>query len=253
MNNEIRTLIIEDDEQSLQSLKTAIKYNFDNIRLLGEARTVEEGLDKVNSLKPDLLFLDIMLPDGFGFDVLQHTSNQDYEVIITSSQPNYAIQAYNFSALHFIEKPIKSNQLRIALDRFSRFRSFDRINDKILIAKELLTESPTKIMLPNEKGMFMYHLDDIIYIEAYSNYSKVHFRNNNIELVTRTLHSIEETLNDTQFYRVHNSYMINMKFIKAILKGKNQLIQLDNNIELPISPSKKDILLERMAKFVKFV
>lgn len=253
MNCAIKTLIVEDDEQSLQSLKTAIKYNFNEINLLGEARNVEEGLSKINSLNPDLLILDIMLPDGYGFDILQHSTYRDYEVIITSSQPNYAIQAFNFSALHFIEKPIKVDQFRIALERYNRFRTFERIDDKVNIAKELLTDPPSKIMLPNDKGMFMYLLDDIIYIEGNSNYSDVHFKDKTIECVTRTLHSIEDVLLGTQFFRIHNSYLINMKFIKAILKGRTPAIQLDNGIELPMSPSKKEGLIKNMAKFVKFV
>jgi len=253
MRSQINTIIVEDDEQSLQSLKTAIKYNFNEINLLDVARNVSEGLEKINTLNPDLLILDIMLPDGYGFDILQHSTYNNYEVIITSSQPNYALQAYNFSALHFIEKPIKAEQFRIALDRYNRFRTFEQINDKIGIAKELLTEAPSKIMLPNDRGMFMYRLDDIIYFEADSNYVTVNFSNKSTELVTRTLHSIEDVLKDTQFYRIHNSYIINMKFIKAILKGRNIVIQLENGIELPISASKKDGLMMSMTKFVKFV
>lgn len=253
MKSGIRTLIVEDDEQSLQSLKTAIKYNFDEINLLGEARNVEDGLRKINSLNPELIILDIMLPDGYGFDILQHSTYRNYEVIITSSQPNYALQAFNFSALHFIEKPIKVDQFRIALERFNRFRTFERIDEKLTIAKELLTDAPSKIMLPNEKGMFMYLLDDIIYIEGNSNYSNVHFKDQTVECVTRTLHSIEDVLLGTQFFRIHNSYLINMKFIKAILRGRNTTIQLDNGIELPISPTKKELLIDKMASFVKFV
>jgi len=253
MRSQINTIIVEDDEQSLQSLKTAIKYNFNEINLLDVARNVSEGLEKINTLNPDLLILDIMLPDGYGFDILQHSTYNNYEVIITSSQPNYALQAYNFSALHFIEKPIKAEQFRIALDRYNRFRTFEQINDKIGIAKELLTEAPSKIMLPNDRGMFMYRLDDIIYFEADSNYVTVNFSNKSTELVTRTLHSIEDVLKDTQFYRIHNSYIINMKFIKAILKGRNIVIQLENDEVLPLSPTRKSELLERMSRFTRII
>lgn len=253
MNSEIRTIVVEDDEQSLQSLRTAFKYNFQQINLVSEARTVKEGLDKLIQFKPDLLLLDIMLPDGYGFDILQNTPVRDFEVIITSSQPKYALQAYNFSALHFIEKPLKIEQLSLAIDRFNKFKSFENINDKIQIAKDLLDNPPSKIMLPNIKGFSMYNLDDILYFKSNSNYTEIFFANNKTDTISRTLGDIEISLQDTQFCRIHNSFIININHLKELFKGRNTTIQLDNGTELPISTSKKDGLLQRMSKYVRFV
>ena len=184
---------------------------------------------------------------------MQNSTYKDYEVIITSSHPNYALQAYNFSALHFLEKPISINNLKVALERFKKFKTFENINEKIQVAKELLNNRPTKIMLPDMMGMKMYNLDEIIYFQANSNYTKLFFSNNKPTDVSRTLGKIDEILADTQFCRVHNSYIVNINYIKAISKGKLTNIELTNGDTIPISKERKEMMMDKLKFFAKVV
>ncbi len=249
----LRLMIVDDDESALQSLKNTIQYNFNNLNIIAEANNVKDAINCVNIFKPDLLILDIILPDGYGFDILQSVTYKDFEVIITSSHPNFAVQAYEFSALHFIQKPVNLSSFQKAISRYKSFNTFEKLENKIKVAKELLNKTPENIMLPIDDTLSIYKLDEIMFFESKGNYLEVHFFDGKTKLLNRTLQKIDFVLKETQFVRTHNSFIINLNFLKSFQRGKTPYIILKNKKLIPLSESKKDDFISKLEQFAKIV
>ncbi len=209
----VKLMLVDDDESALNSLKNTITYSFPKFEIVAEASNVRDALALLENAKPELLILDIVLPDGYGFDILQLTTYTDFEVIITSSHPNYALQAFNYSALHFLEKPISIHKLSEAINRYDTYNTFDQLDNKIKIAKELLTEPPKNIMLPIENGYLMHNLEEIQSFDSENNYVKVCFNSGKSTVICRQLSHIEEILHQSHFCRIHNSFIVILSLI----------------------------------------
>jgi two-component system LytT family response regulator len=195
-----------------------------------------------------------MLPDGKGFEVIQQASFKDYEVIFTTSFDEYAIIAFEFSALHYLLKPIEIEHCIEAVDRFlEKYNNKKYLVERIENINNNSFQLPEKIVMPTEKGLVFYDIMSIVKIESDRNYSKIYFEDGNSKLFTKHLNVFDSVLNDLPFVRINRSHIINLKYISQVHRSKRNSILLIDDSEYSISDSQKNEFFEKLEKFAKVI
>lgn len=251
MNDKIDAIIIDDEENFTAALEILIRKHFPKINIVAEANTVKSGVAAIIKYQPKLVFLDINLPDGSGFDILDKTTEKSYEIIFTTAFTEFAFRAFEVSALHYLMKPMTVEKLREAIERYERVHEQDFFDEKLQVLKQSLLYRPEKILLPTAKGTGIFNISDIIYCEAVSNYCTVFFIDGSFNTLTKPLQYLDKILNDLDFVRIHSRYLINMRYVHQYLYGRNAQVQLTNQKLFPISQIQKPIFLERLKQFAK--
>ena len=242
------TVIIDDDNLARKGLKLILEKNFKEIEILGEANSVASGLSLINEVEPNLVFLDIEMPDGTGFNLLEQLPEVNFRVVFTTSYSEYAIAAFKYSAFDYIVKPVLIENVRSIIDR---------INDiPVLIEKKrvevlknnlsLGNEEDQTIALPDINGFTIVKVRDIVRCEGDRNYSRVFFVNGTSVLVSRTLLDFDNLLVQHGFFRIHRSHLISLKNVNRYLKTDGGLVEMIDKTQLPVSPKFKEELLNRL-------
>lgn len=180
----IDIIIVEDDKNLSDSLSLILE-SFDEARVLAVASTVEEAVKFIAKLKPTLIFLDVMLPDGTGFDILKQVKYNKFKVVFTTSFAEYAIRAFELSALHYLLKPVSIEMIEEVFNRYSSLAESFNIDNRLSIAENSFKNKVDRIMLHTNSGSEVFHLNEIIRIEAEQNYSNVIFQNINNLLISK--------------------------------------------------------------------
>lgn len=238
--HEILALIIEDDEFNSALLADLLHDHFPSIRVAGTAASIAEARPLLKCLKIDLLFLDMELPDGKGFDLLAAMPEVKFEVIVTTSHSTYALDAIRHSALDYIMKPVGVESLSIALERFTRKFIQSR-------AVSLLSDTWTlihKLPLPATDGLVFVNTDDIIHAEAGGSYTTFFLHPDRKIMVSKPLHDFEDRLISRNFFRIHNSHIINLAEISKYVRGEGGHVVMSNNSQVPVSRSRKEEFLK---------
>jgi two-component system LytT family response regulator len=247
----IKAIIIDDEIKSIKSLKIRIERLFDDIKVVATARSAHDGKEAIDMFKPDLVFLDIEMPNGNAFTLLERFDSIDFKIIFVTAHSEYALQAIKMSALDYILKPIDEDELVEAINKFKS--DFNKSGDQQRIKD--LTENYRKfnsqairIALPTMGGTGYVMVNKIIYCEADSNYSIIHYDDMPKQMISKTLKYLEETLGDFNFMRVHQSYLVNLYKVVRFEKSKRGRIVLSDGTTIGLSPNKKDEFLDRMSK-----
>jgi two-component system LytT family response regulator len=239
--NSIRCLIIDDDPFIQDLLQDKLSIYFPDIQILGTANSGKEGIESINSLQPNLIFLDVEMSDMTGFEMLTQLTNTNFKTIFITSYNHYAIKAIRFNALDYLLKPFDIEELKNAINRFNKNvdQKSDWDNVPLALSNLQSKDIPSQVLtLKTQQGVLQLRLKDIIYIEGDSNYSIIHLNKERKELISKTLSDLEELLNDKGFFRCHKSYLINRLHI--ISKPKSTEVTLFNNGSIPISRRKKE-------------
>lgn len=233
----VKALLVEDNPFMATLLLDLIVENHPNIEVMGVAKNGLEGIAMINSLQPELIFLDIEMPDMNGFDMLTKIESINFKTIFITAHSHYAIQAFRFNALDYLVKPIEAAHLKQSIDRFKQ-RGSENKNSVQNALDNLKTQKveEQKLVLPTQQKLLKIPLKQISYIESDRNYSYIHLTNGEKELSSKTLSYFEEMLNEKGFYRCHRSYLINQHHIKSL---SNASFKLVDKIEIPISRRKK--------------
>lgn len=241
----IKSVIIDDEKQSIELLKILLNDHCPQIEVIGTARNVESGIHLIKEKQPVLVFLDIAMPDGDGFHLLHEIGERDFSVIFVTAYDEYALKAFEFSALHYLLKPIDIDALKKAVARFeqSGIQSWSR---KAQVLKQNLEGRPSKIVLSHRMGYEFVDLEDVIRIEGEENYSRFYFRQGEPLLVSKPLGEYERLLADQNFFRVHKKHLINLTYLKSFEKGKQGTIFLDGDHKVPLSYRRRDDFLDRL-------
>jgi two-component system, LytTR family, response regulator len=237
---EFLALIIEDDPLNSSMLHDLLADHFPNIRVAGVAATLHEARTLLKCLAIDLLFLDIELPDGKGFDLLSEMPEIHFEVIVTTSHSNYMLDAIRHSALDFLIKPLALADLDNALSRFVR-----KFESRKLSKTEDGHPNPKcrKLPLPTLEGFVFVEFDDIIHAEADRSYSVFYLINRSKILVSKPLGDFEERLLNHNFIRVHNSHIINLGQVSQYVRGEGGHVIMADSLTVPVSRSRKEDFL----------
>ena len=238
----LTAIIVEDEETSRQILKNYLKKYCPNVTVLGEAENVEEALVLIRNKDLDLVFLDVEMPYGNAFDLLDKVGDINFETVFVTAYNHYAMDALNVHASYYLMKPISIDELIKAVDYVTEIRTKeDALQDQILIPKTNSVNG--KITIPQQDGFEVIETADIMYCKADDNYTEIFLNTNKKKLVSKTLKYIEESLKDANFARVHKSYLVNVNEIVKYVKGKGGSVILSNGKEVVVSASKKADLL----------
>ncbi len=238
----IRSVIIEDEKDSLENLKRMLNKHFSDIELVGEATTVKESITLLEEARPEVLFLDIELPDGNGFDLIDKTSHLDYKIIFVTAHDEYAIKAINFSALYYILKPVSSQDIYNALKKLEQIKDIQSLKKQYSNLLEN-RNSFDKLALPSIEGITFVNKNEIIRCNAERNYTNFYLKNGEKIMVTRTLKEYDELLSSSGFFRIHHSHLINLTYIKKYKRGEGGTVTMTDKSEVEVSRRRKDAFL----------
>lgn len=241
----MRTLIIDDEQECRRATRLIAEKYCPNLQIVGEADSVATGLKAISQLQPELVLLDIQMQDGTGFDLVQHYETIPFKIIFITSFDQYALQAFQLSALDYLLKPIEPELLIKAVHKAITVDVSHTIKQQVEIQLASL-QAKQRIALPTLEGLEIFNLDDIMYCESDSNYTMFYLKNNSKFMVSRTIKEYEDILPEKQFVRIHKSYIINLLFVTKYIKGDGGDIVLSNGVCLPIARLRKDKLLEKL-------
>jgi two-component system, LytTR family, response regulator len=245
-----KAIIIDDEEYCVDVLEELLRQHSDKIELIATSSSSKEGLQKIVDLKPDIVFLDVQMPEMNGFELLEKCMPLDFAVVFTTAHDSHAIKAIKYSALDYILKPIGSEDLNKALLKFYASKENTSYASQYELLKESIKQiGPNvnqRIAIPTADSLEMMAITDLVLCEASGSYTLIHTASNEKITSAKYLKEFEELLEPHGFMRIHHSYLVNTNYIKRYLKGDGGTVILSNNLELPVSRSKKDILLHKL-------
>jgi two-component system, LytTR family, response regulator len=244
----LKAVIVDDEKDSRQILANYLSKYCPAIAVCGFGDSVATGLEAIATHQPDIVFLDIEMPYGNGFDLLQKAQPVNFETVFVTAFDNYAIQALNQSASYYLLKPIDIDELVKAVDKIVQERQSQGYIQHAKILLENLQNGSIpkhqKVMLPTLEGFEVVQVHSILYCEAVDNFTRFYLDNNKELLICRTLKYYEEVFKEHSFFRIHRSYLINPEYVIRYSKGKGGFVTMKNNKELEVSPNKKSEFLE---------
>ncbi len=244
----LQCIIVDDELDSRNILADYLTKYVKNVEILASCENIETAERQIKSLKPKLVFLDIEMPFGNGFDLIEKFTSIDFEIIFITAFSQYAIQAINLSAVHYILKPIDIDELIIAVNK-AREKIDSKINfdhtSVLLDNLNDLNQENKKVVLPLINGFEVVRVGEILYCEAEDNFTCFHFTSGKKALICRNLKFYEQNLENLGFCRIHRSTLVNLQFVKKYIKGKGGSVILENEKELQVSNSKKQDFLDK--------
>ncbi len=245
----LTSFIVEDNLDSLNLLCNDIKTNFQELEIIGKARSVIEAAKKLQTVKPDILFLDIMLGDGTSFDILEIVPNLNSKIIFITANDDFAIKAFKFSAIDYILKPYSLENLSNSIEK-AKQQIIPR-NNQINVLKEIIrspNQIPTKITLNTSEKIIVVEIENIIRCQSDNNYTTFYLKNGNKILVSKTLKNYANLLCPIGFIRVHQSHLVNKNYIKEYIKSDGGYLILYDKTNIPVSFRKRGELIEQLNK-----
>ncbi len=239
--------VIIDDEKLCRNALIALLKPVEDITVIGQASNVKEGESLIKTLNPQLVFLDIEMPDGTGFDLLNKFSNPNFQVVFTTGHNAYAIKAFKHSAIDYLLKPVQKNEFLDAVEKVKKLSSFSNKQDQLtLMLKALKDQEYSKIAIPSVEGYEFVEKNDIVCCEADGSYTTIHLNANKKVISSYNLKRLNDLLQENGFFRIHKSYIINTKFIKKILNSDGGSVLLENEMLIPIARRRKDEFLQNL-------
>lgn len=244
--NKFPAILVDDEQDSRDILSRYLEKYCPQVELLAKCDSVKSGLEAISKHQPKIVFLDIEMPYGNGFDLLDQVGDVNFETVFVTAYDNYAIKALNQSAAYYLLKPIDIEELIAAVEKIcAELKQEDPIlHAKILLDNLKEGDKPKKIMLPTMEGFEIVSISEIIYCEADDNFTRFHLADKRELLICRTLKYFEETLTDEPFIRIHRSHMINLHYVIRYTKGKGGYVTMENDKELEVAPKKKGDFLQ---------
>lgn len=245
----IKAVIIDDIERSRASLADDLKRYCPDVTIVGEGDSVKTGLTVIKQYRPDVVFLDIQLEDGNGFNILEQIDKTDFKVIFTTGSDEYGIKAVKFSALDYLLKPIDPDELIAAVTKLRKAREEEpadiKENLSVLIENlKNINNSSKRIALNSADRVHVVNVTDIIRCESQRNYTLFYLHGNKQILVTKTLKEFEEMLADSGFVRIHHSHLINISYLKEFVKSDGGYAIMTDNSQVPVAVRKKEHLMQ---------
>lgn len=250
----IKAIIIDDEQSAIDRLAELLaKHCKHRIHLAGSCTSVEEGIKAIRSLQPQLVFLDVQIHDKTGFDILKQIGAKNFDVIFVTAYEKYAVQAFKFSAIDYLLKPVDPEDLKQAVEKLNRKKPADELARKFDILLENIEQlkqytPPKKIVVPTINGFELLPVIDILRCESDINCTTIFVKDKQRLVVAKTLKEFEEMLEEYNFFRVHNSHLVNLAYIKSYHKGKGGSVVMIDGTEIEVSTRRKEDFLKKLSK-----
>lgn len=247
----IKAIIIDDEEAAVRVLTHLIKDYIPDLEIIATARNVPDGVLAINRNKPDVVFLDIEMPDYSGFELLEFFNEVKFEIIFTTAYSQYAVQAFEVSAVDYVLKPIQIAKLEEAIVKLRNRLESSGMNERLLVLKENLRENRVKkIALPVSDGLLFVNIDEIIHLDADGAYTNVWIKGHPTIMVSKNLKYFEDLLvKEPGFFRPHRSHIINLNYLKKYSRTKD-ILTLENNQHIRMAKNRKQELDEMIKNFL---
>jgi len=248
----IRCVLIDDESNSLEMMEWLLKTYCPQVKIEAMCNAASKGIEAINKYKPDLVFLDIEMPHMNGFDMLEQFDKLTFDVVFCTAYDQFAIRAFKYSALNYLLKPIDPEDLKETIRRIEEKKSTpSKEQIELLFQNIKQTVKPTaqRIALTTGDGMIFVPTSDIIYCQAESNYTNVVLNGGKKILVSKVLKDIDEALSGPDFFRIHNSYLININHITKFVRGDGGYVVMQDGATVSISRSRRQEFMEMFEKF----
>lgn len=245
----LKACIIDDESNSREVLELMIAENHPEVEIVGTAANVHDGLILIETHHPDLVFLDIEMPGGSGFDLVRELKEPLPQIVFCTAYGHYAIKAIECSALAYLLKPVSSQKLHDAIEK-ARIKSpaLQRSLQRHVLEEQLsTTRQATRFLINTVEDTKVIRFEDVICCVAESNYTRIHLADGTKIMASRTLKEFETILHQPYFFRIHHSYLINLHYIRRILKTDGCMVELPHDLVLDVSRSRRDELMQRMS------
>lgn len=246
----INAIIIDDEPAARASLALEIKLHCPQIRIIAEASSVAEGVEAVGSHpQASLLFLDIQMTDGSGFDLLQQINFESLKIIFTTAYSEYALRAIKFAPLDYLLKPIDAQELQAAVEKATRGKQTE-LQEQIRLFMQQMggNPAPARIALSTADGIHLHYIKNIVRCASDGNYATVYFDDQRKLLVAKTLKDLEVLLAPYSFERIHKSHLINLDHLRRYYNRFSGEVEMSDGAVLPVAQRKKTQLLELLGK-----
>jgi two-component system LytT family response regulator len=245
----IQAIIIDDEKKCISLLQKMLNTAFPEIEIIATTTQPDEGIKLIRIHEPNIVFLDIEMPNKNGFELVEATKDIPYNVVFTTAYQQYAIKAIKFAALDYLLKPIDADELKEAIFRFKSKQKNEQRDKQLNLLFDNLksnTSNYNRLSLATNEGVIFINTADILYCEASGGYTFFYMKNGDKFITSKTLKEYEEILVENHFFRIHHSYLINLSEIKRYIKGDGGTAIMSNNIELPVSKRRKDDFVKKL-------
>ena len=243
----IRAVIIDDEPNAVGLLSLRLAQCCPQVEVVAACTNSHKGVDAILSLQPDLVFLDIEMPQMNGFEVLQAVAESRFSLVFVTAYDKFALKAFRYSAVDYLLKPIDTQELVQSVQRVEKSQKV--VPEQIMhLRGQLISPNrslPDRIALPYQNGVAFVNLADVVYCESDDNYTKFFLADGNYHLATKSLRDMQDLLEERDFLRVHRQYLINLNHIKKFVKGEGNYVIMSTGQSIPVSRTQKDRLMER--------
>ncbi len=250
----LKTIIIDDEQHCVDRIsKLLSKYN-NTINIVEICTNLEDAKTAIESIEPDVIFLDVHLHEETGFDLLKQLSKIDFEIIFTTAYDSYAVDAFKFSALDYLLKPLDEDDLYLTIDKLKKKASFKDISKKVEVLFHNLEDKTTqfkKIAVPTLEGLTFIKVTEIIRCQSDINYTHIFLERNKKITVAKTLKHFEDLLSQYNFFRTHQSHLINLSYIDKYVKGKGGYVLMSDGTHIEIAVRRKDAFMNKLSSILK--
>ncbi len=240
----IKAILIDDEAKARRILEALLKEYCTDVEIVATAADVPSGVIAINQHKPDVLFLDVEMPGYTGFQLLDFFRDIDFDIVFTTAHSDYAVQAFRVSAIDFLLKPIQISELIAAVDKVKAKQGHNK--ERLTVLKENFKDNAVKkLALPVAEGLLFADTDTLTHLEADGAYTHFHFEDGKKVIVSKKIKEFEEALTQqSNFFRTHRSYIVNLKKIKQYVKQEGGYVLLENDIQVPLARERKDEFLQ---------
>lgn len=246
---QVSALIIDDERSNREFLSVVLADFCPSVQVVAEADSMDSGLEMIRKHDPDILFLDIQMPNGDGFELLSKVDSPRFQLIFVTAYDKYAIRSFKHSAIDYLLKPIDPEDLVGAVDRAqARIQNQEVTFNLQTLVNNLRNNDPNnqKLIVKDRKGLVVIRLDDVVRCEADGNYSVFHLTTGAKVTAAKSIKHFEEILENKQFVRIHNSHLVNMNHIVKYIRGRGGIVITSDDAELEVSRGKRDHFLRRL-------
>ncbi len=243
--NMLQILLVDDENDALEALEWKLNNYIENV-VVKTCNSPIKAIEIINNEKPDVVFLDIQMPEMDGFTMIEKLQNRDFNLIFTTAHDEFALKAIKVSAIDYLLKPVDKDELLAAMDKIKKSKKGDLLENKLQLLLNNINENNDKINISADGKVYLLDKDDVVMLKSDKSYTTIYLKSEQQIVVSKTLKEVEKKFMFPEFFRVHNSYLVNLNHVKEYLKGLGGELIMTNGLTASISRNRKIELFKRL-------